>query len=69
MHKTHERTCAGHHSQQKIPRPYLLPYSVPIDAIENQTRRETKGDSSHIYYYFGVSEDFPQFVLLIYMFK
>lgn len=26
-------------------------------------------DSSHIYYYFAVSEDFPQFFLLIYMYK
>jgi hypothetical protein len=33
------------------------------------TKRETKNDSSHIYYYFGVSEDYPQFILLIYMFK
>jgi hypothetical protein len=26
-------------------------------------------DSSHIYYYFGVSEDYPQYFLLIYMYK
>lgn len=26
-------------------------------------------DSSHIYYYFAVSEDYPQFFLLIYMYK
>lgn len=44
-------------------------YLVPIETIENQTRRETKQDSSHIYYYFGVSEEYPQFILLIYMFK
>ena len=28
-----------------------------------------QNDSSHIYYYFGVSEDYPQYFLLIYMYK
>ena len=37
--------------------------------IENQVKRETSSDNSHIYYYFGVSEDYPQSILLIYMYK
>lgn len=37
--------------------------------IENQVKRETSTDNSHIYYYFGVSEDYPQYILLIYMYK
>lgn len=26
-------------------------------------------DSSHIYYYFGASEDYPQYFILVYMYK
>jgi hypothetical protein len=28
-----------------------------------------QADSTHIYYYFGVSEEFPQYFILIYMYK
>lgn len=32
-------------------------------------KRQTAGDSSRIYYYFAVTEEYPQFFLLIYMYK
>ena len=40
-----------------------------VEEIENTIKKDLTTDSSHIYYYFGVSEEFPQFFLLIYMYK
>lgn len=40
-----------------------------VEEIENTIKRDMSTDSSHIYYYFGVSEEFPQFFLLIYMYR
>jgi ABC-type Zn uptake system ZnuABC Zn-binding protein ZnuA len=69
MHKTYEYLGSRYHLQQEIPQQYNFHNLVSLEQIENQVKRETQSDNSHIYYYFGVSEDYPQYVLLMYMYK
>ena len=40
-----------------------------MEEIERQVKRDMAADSSHIYYYFAASEDYPQYFLLIYMYR
>lgn len=37
--------------------------------MENTVKRDMSSDGGHIYYYFAVSEEYPQYFLLLYMYK
>lgn len=42
---------------------------LTLDAIEEKVKSEMGKDPSHIQYFFGASADYPQYFILIYMYK
>lgn len=43
--------------------------SVSIDQIEERVKADMSRDASHIHYFFGCSEEYPQFFILVYIYK
>lgn len=40
-----------------------------IEQIEERVKKEMQQNSNNIYYYFGCNEEYPQYFMLIYMYK
>lgn len=56
-------------SNKKFVPSKLLSNAVPLDQLEEKVRAEATKEQSYIQYFFGCSHEFPQFFVLVYMYK
>ena len=47
----------------------MLHNPAEIEQIEEKAKADMSRDSSHIHYFFGCHEDYPQFFILVYIYR